>query len=401
MRAWRSLGSLPFLIGACAPPAPPPDPTTAPREAATTTAPLPPPPAEAPAIGPVDTSALEAYFTARFPADQPGIAVLVAKRGQTVFERGYGVADVVTRTPITPRTLFNVGSLTKTVVASAILLLAERGRLSVDDPLSRYFPEFKRPEIAAKVKLRHLLTHTSGLPDVRPVEAQEKLYLTADDAQNWQPITQVAALGFEPGARYEYSNPAFDGLALVIEKITGKDWRLFVHDEIFVPAGMKTSTITFGPHPESGVAHGYKRQGDRLVERDFGEEPTFCAAGNGGVWSSVEELALYEKALASGRILKPETIADARTVKTFPRWSSPKPPEVGWAWRIREVEGLREIGHTGHQGGFMTNYFVVPDKEVLVVFLMNGPGDFDAITGEVHRWLRERKWLDDEVASRR
>jgi len=353
--------------------------------------PVPPP---SPAPPSVDTSALDGFFRARFPADEPGLAVLVAKHGKTVFRAGYGLADISTREPITPQTLFNLGSLSKTFVAGAILILQERGKLSVDDSLSTYFPGFKHPELAAKVQLRHLLTHTSGLPDNRPVAAQREFYLTARDAENWYPVTQADALEFEPGSRFAYSNPAFDALALIVEKVSGTKWQTFVRDEIFLPAGMRTSTITDGPHPERGVAHGYGRVGDEWRERDYGEEPTFAAAGNGGVWSSVEELARYEQALRDGVFLRPATVADARTVKTFANWASEATPMIGWSWFVRDVDGMREIGHTGSQGGFLTNYFIVPDKDVLVVFLMNGSGDFDAVNDELHRWLGEQRWLE-------
>lgn len=348
----------------------------------------------APAPAPVDTSALDAYFREHFPADQPGIAVLVAKGGRTVFAAGYGLADLKTREPITPKTLFNVGSLSKTFVASAILILHERGKLSVDDPLSKYFPGFKRPELARKVTLRHLLTHTSGLPDIRKVDENPDFYLSARDAENWAPILEAEALEFEPGAQFAYSNPAFNGLALIVEKVSGRKWQTFVRDEIFLPSGMTTSTITDGPHPETGVSHGYVLVDGALREFDYGEYPTFAAAGNGGVWSSVEELAQYEQAHREARFLRAATIADARTVKTFDRWSSAEPPMIGWSWWIGDVDGVRQIGHTGHQGGFSTQYFILPDKDVLVVFLFNGPGEFKAITAELHRWLAEKAWLD-------
>jgi CubicO group peptidase (beta-lactamase class C family) len=365
-----------LIVSACREPAPPP------------AAPQPP------AASPVDTSALDAYFTANFPADQPGIAVLVARRGQTVFAGGYGLADLQTREPITTRTLFNLGSLSKTFVASAILLLQERGKLSVDDTLDRYFPAFKNPALAAKVQIRHLLTHTSGLPDNRNVDAQPDFYLTARDAENWYPITQADALDFEPGSRFAYSNPAFDGLALIVEQLAGRPWQAFVRDEVFLPAGMPTSTITDGPHPTTGVAHSYVRVDDAWQERDYGEVPTFAAAGNGGVWSSVEELAHYEAALRAGRVLEPATVADARTIKTFPNWTSAEPPTVGWSWFIRDVDGRREVGHTGSQGGFLTQYFTIPDDDILVVFLTNAPADYAAVTTELRRFVRETRWPD-------
>jgi CubicO group peptidase (beta-lactamase class C family) len=351
-----------------------------------------------PAVPAVDTSDLDAFFRARFPADGPGIAVLIAKRGETVFSAGYGLADLETREPITTHTLFNLGSLSKTFVSNAILILQDRGKLSVDDTLARYFPGFAHPELAEQVRLRHLLTHTSGLPDNRRVDENPDFYLTARDAENWAPVMKADAFDFEPGSRYAYSNPAFDALALIVEQVSGTRWQSFVHDAIFVPAGMETSTITDGPHPDSGVAHGYVKENGAWKEYDYGEYPTFAAAGNGGVWSSVDELAKYELALRDGTFLSKETIADSRTVKTFPNWTSTDPATVGWSWFIEEFHGILEIGHTGHQAGFLTQYQVVPAKDVLIVFLINGhddtPESFKVVNAELHRWLGEHNWLD-------
>src|ERR1041384_2021049 len=188
-------------------------------------------------------------------------------------------------------------------------MLRDEGKLSLEDSLIKYFPEFKNKDIARKVKIKHLLTHTSGLPDLRPVEEQWEFYLTANDAQNWQPVTQADSLEFEPGSRYKYSNPAFNALALIIEKVSGQKWQDFVAERIFKPAGMTASTITDGSHPETGVSHGYVLENDKWSELDYGEEPTFCAAGNGGVWSSAEELFKYQKALENA------TFSNAATIK--------------------------------------------------------------------------------------
>ncbi len=346
------------------------------------------------AAEPEGVDALDAYLRDAFPADEPGIAVMIARGDEVVFSRGYGLADLDTGEPIGASTLFNVGSLSKTFVAGAVLILVERGELSLDDPLSKYFPDFKHPELAQRVQLQHLLTHTSGLPDNRPVEEEREFYLTARDAENWYPITQADALEFEPGSRYAYFNPGFNALALIVEQVTGKKWQAFVRDEIFLPSGMLTSTITDGPHPETGVAHGYRRWMGQWRENDYGEVPTFAAAGNGGVWSSVAELRLYERALQRAVFLSAETIADARTVKTFDNWASDAPPEIGWSWFITEAAGRRHIGHTGGQGGFSTNYFVIPDKDLHVAFILNNGGGLRETTDEIYRWLGAAGYLD-------
>jgi CubicO group peptidase (beta-lactamase class C family) len=338
---------------------------------------------------------LDGYFRGQFPPDEPGGAVLVAKRDRVVFARGYGLADLKTRQPISTQTLFNLGSITKTFVANAILLLQEQGKLSVEDNLLTYFPGFKHKDIASQVKLKHLLTHTSGLPDNREVAKNVAFYLTAKDAESWYPVTQADALVFEPGSRFEYSNPAYNALALVIEQVSGTKWQTFVKDKIFRPAGMTTSTITDGSHPETGVAHGYVKEHGQWAEADYGEVPTFAAAGNGGGWSSVEDLARYEQALRKSVFLSPGTIADSRTVKQFSNWVDANPPKVGWSWFVKQTDDqLLSIGHEGSQGGFLCSYLTLPEKDILIVILTNTPRDEKALVHEVMQALKQVNWLD-------
>lgn len=339
--------------------------------------------------------ALDTYMNALIADDQPGGAVLVMRDTSVIFSKGYGLADLVTRERITPKTLFNLGSISKTFVAYGILVLQSQGKLSVEDSLTRYFPDFKNKEIARKIKIRHLLTHTSGLPDNRPFQRDSVFYLTADDAQNWYPVTQTDTLEFEPGTRYHYSNPAFNGLALIIEQVSGRKWQSFIADIIFKPSGMATSTITDGAHPESGVSHGYSRVAGNWVEDDYGEEPTFCAAGNGGIWSSTVELAKYELAIRRSLFLDKPSIDSSAVIKTFPGWLDSTPPFIGWSWFIDQTpDGLKVISHTGHQGGFAAYYITVPEKKILVVVLFNAPYDVYAFREQVTAMLINHRWLD-------
>jgi len=340
---------------------------------------------------------LDDHFQATYRPDEPGAAVLLMKGDNVVFAKGYGLADLKTREPITTKTLFNLGSISKTFVASAILILQERGKLSVEDSLVQYFPAFKNKDIARQVKIKHLLTHTSGLADNRHVSDDTVFYLTAKDAENWYPETQLDALSFAPGSRYEYSNPAFNGLALIVEQVSGQPWQTFVKTNIFNPSGMTTSTITNGAHPEHGVSHGYVLNHGQWTEDDYGEEPTFAAAGNGGVWSSVEELARYEQAFRQAKFLKPETIREARTIKEYPQWTSAEKPFIGWPWFITQEDSVTLIGHPGSQGGFLTNYVSIPEKGIFFVILCNAPREayeMSTTTRFVLSELKKQNWLD-------
>jgi len=340
---------------------------------------------------------LDSLYTKTFPAQDPGAAILVMKNDSVLFAKGYGIADVMTKEPITPKTLFNLGSISKTFVSNAILMLQEQGKLSVGDSLYKYFPGFKNKEIAQRIKIKHLLSHTSGLPDNRQVSKDTVFYLTAKDAENWAPVMQTDTLVFETGARFEYSNPAFNALALIVEQVSGMKWQTFIEENILKPSGMSTSTITDGPHPESGVSHAYNKIQGEWKEDDYGEEPTFPASGNGGVWSSVEELAKYELAIRNAVFLKPETIAQSKTIFRPANWMSETPPAVGWSWFIGQTtDSLKTVGHTGSQGGFVANFVTVPDKKILFVILCNTPRDIETDATVVLDLLKERNWLDPQ-----
>ena len=340
------------------------------------------------------SSRIDSLFSSFLKTDEPGGAVLIAKGEQIIFSKGYGIADINTKELITPHTIFNTGSVSKTFVSNAILLLQQRNLLSVDNNLLKYFPDFKNKKIAEQVQIKHLLSHVSGLPDNREVSKNHDFYLTADDAQNFAPVQQADKLEFAPGSRYKYSNPAFNALALIIEKITGSKWQQFVRTEIFDKAAMTESDITDGSHPETGVAHGYEKQNGGFKELDYGEEPTFCAAGNGGIWCSVTDLHKYYLALQKPAFLNKEIIAKSMQVKIFENWSSEKEPNNGYSWFItKTINGLERIGHTGSQGGFRANFQFIPEKKIFVGMLFNTPHNYDILMEKIEQILKEENYL--------
>lgn len=333
---------------------------------------------------------LDHYLEAQVAPDAPGIAVLVAGPGlKPLFSKGYGLADLKTREPITPQTLFNLGSFTKTMVALGILQLQQQGRLSVEDALLRYFPGFRKPEIVREIRIKHLLSHTSGLPDNRPVSRDSLFFLTANDAQNFAPLLDNNSLEFTPGSRFAYSNPAFNGLALILEQVTGRKWQDYLKETLFQKAGMPRSLFTDGAFPDSGVAHGYQYLKNSWVEYDYGEYPTFCASGNGGAWSSVEELLRYERALQQHRLLNESLTRMARSVYHPENWGDSTAPFTGFDWFIRPLDGWNTIGHTGDQGGFRADYVYYPDQGYLLISLSNGSHDLAAVRSQVAALLKK------------
>ncbi|WP_405206945.1 serine hydrolase domain-containing protein [Aquimarina sp. LLG6339-5] len=329
---------------------------------------------------------LDILFSKEFSINEPGAAVLLIKGKRKLFEKAYGISDVKTKEKITPNTVFNTGSISKTFVANGILILQERGLLSIDDPIHKYFPDFDNPEIAKKVTIKHLLSHTSGLPDLRNVRENPEYFITAKDTANFEPIKRAENLLFEPGEKFKYSNPSYNGLALIIEQVAKQKWQQFIIDNIFIPSEMHTSKITDGDHPKTGVAHAYnKDQKGGYQESDYGEVPTFAASGNGGIWSSINELVNYEKALQTQVFLSAKTVKQSRTVFNPPNWNDTTAPNVGYSWFLGLNGILRSnidkeittpiVSHTGSQGGFRAFYISFPEKEITYVMLANRPMD--------------------------
>ena len=330
------------------------------------------------------SSDLDNIFDSVFKANEPGGAVLIAKEGKIIYEKGFGIEDINTKKAITTNTLFNVGSISKTFVAFGILQLVKEKKLYLQDNIYKFFPDFKDSLLAKKIKIYHLLTHTSGLPDIRNVEGDSVFFLTAKDEENWAPIKKADSLEFEPGERFNYSNPAFNALALIIEKVSGMKWQDYIQKNIMVPSGMQTSTITDGPHPESGVSHGYIFDGKNYLEKDYGEEPTFAASGNGGVWSSVNELWKYEQAIQKNVFLDSDWTKSSRTIfNPFDNWKDSIPPFIGFCWFITRSNNENMIGHTGSQGGFRADYVWLPEKKIFYVILCNTPKPLGALRSKV------------------
>jgi len=342
---------------------------------------------------------LSKVFDSEFVEDEPGGSLLIKKGDQTIFQQNYGIADIESNEKITAHTIFNTGSISKTFVANGILILAEQSKLKLNDPISKYFPDFENQDIIQHITIQHLLTHSSGIPDLRPVRQNREFYLTAKDAANFAPLKSVKELDFDPGSQFQYSNPAYNGLALIIEKVAKQPWQDFIAENIFVPAGMDESTITNGAHPTSGVAHAYVKNKGNYVESDYGETPTFAAAGNGGVWCSVLDLAKYEAATQQHRFLDKELVAASRTVWDSGTWSKSTPPFLGFGWWVNGnlLTDYTDdyVYHTGSQGGFRAFHVYLPNQDILLIGLFNRPIDnLGQLINQIVDILRKSNWAN-------
>ena len=322
---------------------------------------------------------LDSIFAETFTPDAPGGSIFIQQGDKTLYAKSFGLSDMEKKIKYSASTVQNLGSISKTFVSYGVLILANEHKLSLDDPIIKYFPDFKNKAIAQKVTIRHLLTHTSGLPDLRETERDSIFYLTAMDAENWAPIKLADSLKFEPGSHYEYSNPAYNGLALIIEQVSGIKWQDFIKKNIFTPAGMHHSDIQDGAHPSENVAHGYRKINGQWAEYDYGEYPTFAAAGNGGVWSSIDDLRKYADAFKNNLIVDAKTNTLATEPWKADNWKGETEPWKGMAWfnhksylhGTNPAEQYTVIEHSGDQGGFRAHLLMIPEPDITIIWLTN------------------------------
>jgi D-alanyl-D-alanine carboxypeptidase len=303
----------------------------------------------------------------------PGAAVAVVYHGQIVFMKAYGMADVARGIANSPGTIFRLASVTKTFTAVAVLQLVEGGKLKLDDPLSKFVPDFPN---AGKIRISHLLSHTAGVPDFIPYDEVKK-----------------RPLEFEPGSRINYSNNGYYLLGRVIEKVSGQPWDEYLRDHIFLPLGMKHSgydrTVEL-----AGRATGYLAAADGTYQPIAPQDALGAYAG-GGLYSTVEDMALWAGGLASGKLLPAGTLERASTPGLL---SDGRRTAYGFGWMTATYRGLREVGHGGDITGFNTYFARYPDEKLTVIVLSNvgmrPPGPLPIAADLVHRiaevWLEDR-----------
>lgn len=324
-------------------------------------------------------------------ADGPGVAICVRQPGKLLFQKGYGLSNVEDGTPITPRTMFELASVTKSFTAVAVLILHEQGKLSIDDDVRRHLPELPEYNKARPIRLRDLLQHVSGLPDymgLEDVPVRNKSYwVDADYAADFARQRAKHPLDFPTGARYEYNNTNYMLLGLVVERVARQSFGTFLREAVLTPAGMQNSFVYESPTavpkqagPASTPAIGYEWGKKRSAWRpSWGCPParqeTLLTVGDGGLWSNLHDMAQWDIALREGKLLKPATMQLA-LAPSKTRDGETNQYGLGWSLYPDGAGGLTGYGHDGSWGGFRTSYYRYLAADRTTVILSNR-GDFD------------------------
>jgi CubicO group peptidase (beta-lactamase class C family) len=340
---------------------------------------------------------LDALLSKAVAPGQPGMAVLVKKAGTVLFLKGYGLTKLEGSRPITPETDFRLASVTKQFTAMAVMLLVRDGKLRYDSALTEVFPEF--PEYGKTITVRHLLTHTAGLPDYEDLmDRVEK-----STGKRWSPEHQIQDQEvlelleketrgkFAPGTSWAYSNSAYVVLGLLVAKVSGVSYPEFLERRIFSPLEMR-NTLAYqkGKNEIPHRAFGHSREHGNLILTD--QSSTSATLGDGGVYSNLEDLSTWDEALANHTLLAAEAMQAALTPVKLARGREPhwpaepdgdnlapgKPVSYGFGWFLDAYPGHPRMWHSGTTIGFrnVIERFTM-DRDRLTIVILSNRADFD------------------------
>jgi len=337
-----------------------------------------------------------------------GTVTIVVSRDKVIDLQAVGQADVANGTPMKPDSIFWIASMTKPVTATAVMMLQEEGKLSVEDPVAKYVPELKdlktRDGKPANLTLRHLLTHTSGMS-----EASNEQSANAQKLADLIPIYATQPVRFEPGTKWEYCQSGINTLGRIVEVVSGKPFQDFLQERLFTPLGMKDTTFYLSAEQVSRLAKSYKRNNDGKLE----ESPIFFLSGhspnsrqrypaaNGGLFSTAPDygrfcqMILNNGQLDGRRYLKPESVKQMCSVQTPDNIKTGFTEGNGWGlgWCVvRQPQGVTEKlspGSFGHGGAYGTQAWIDPVKGVAYVMMTQRANFPNSDASDVRKGFQE------------
>lgn len=318
--------------------------------------------------------AVDALFAGYTGTAVPGASVIVIRDGRVIFRSAYGMADLERGVPATTRTDYRLASVTKQFTAMAIMLLAGDGRLRYDQPVREILPEL--PPAAAGVTIRHLLNHTSGLldyedliPDTQTVQVHDRDVLSLLAAHD--------SVYFPAGTRYRYSNSGYCLLALVVERVSGTPFAGFLQERIFSRLGM-AGTVAHRDGVDTVPRRAYGYAPDSGGFRPSDQSVTSATLGDGGVYTSVEDLVRWDRALYTNELVDQAALRLATTPPALPGDST----QYGFGWFVDAYRGVRRWRHTGETSGFRNAIQRYPERRFTVIVLTNRNGGDPATAAE-------------------
>ena len=310
------------------------------------------------------TDAIDTYIRGEMTKQRiPGLALLVSRGGQVIRAQGYGLANVELEVPVKPETIFQSGSMGKQFTATAVMMLVEEGKIGLEDPLTKYFPD--APPSWKKVTICEVLSHTAGFTDYPRSFDMRKDYTEAEQLK----IVESIPLAFPPGTSWSYSNLGFLTLGILIHKVTGEFYGNFLQERIFRPLDMRTTRIISEADIVPNRSAGYRLVNGELKNQEW-VSPTVNTTADGSLYFSIMDLAKWDAALYTEKLLKRSSLEEMWTVAKLSN-RQPNSGHYGFGWFIETKAGHRVVEHEGAWQGFETQISRYVDDKLTVVVLTN------------------------------
>jgi CubicO group peptidase (beta-lactamase class C family) len=307
---------------------------------------------------------LDALMSAEYPEDEPGITVLVAKEGEVLFRKAYGMANLELDVPMKPEMVFEIASITKQFTAVAILMLVEEGKLSLEDDIRKFIPDY--PTHGHTITVHHLLTHTSGIKDYGSIQGiwdKARLDHTSEEILDY---FKNEPMDFDPGEKYLYNNSAYFLLGMIIEKVSGLPYPEFLENKIFSPLGMENSYYGSQKRIIPNRAYGYQKGKEGWVNAEYVSMTNPGAAGS--IMSCVDDLLTWNQALLENKLISAGSMRKAISNYTL---NDGKSINYGYGWALSKVQGSPTYEHGGGIFGYLTKALYLAEEKVYVTTLSN------------------------------
>lgn len=311
------------------------------------------------------SKAIDEFIKTKYAADKPGASVLVTENGKVLLRKAYGLSDVDLKASLTPDHTFKIGSITKQFTASAVLRLEEQGKLSLQDNITKYLPDY--PTHGKNITIEHLLTHTSGivsytsLPAIMDKDSKAKAFTQQEIIKNFKDLP----LEFDPGEQFKYNNSGYFLLGSIIEKVTGITWSEYLKKNFFTPFNMTNTSAT-----EEGVvnlAPGYVKGSDeKFVKADYIHPAIPFAAG--AIFSTVDDLRKWNEALFNNKVINKQSQKKAWDPLTL---NNGKKESYAYGWALLKLENDKVIAHGGGIDGYLSYALYAPAKKICIIILSN------------------------------
>lgn len=323
---------------------------------------------------------IDSAISVHFKKDEPGIAAIAAVNGKIVFRNGYGSANIELGVTIEPHMVFRIASITKEFTAVMTMMLVEQGKITLDDDITKYLPDY--PTRGQPITIRHLLSHTAGLVHFSRLETFQKRIREDFTVQETIDLFKDEPLLFAPGERYSYSSSGYVLLGAIIEKVSGKTYERALKENIFDVIGLKHTLLGGNDRIIPGRVSGYTKINGELANDSI---VTMTAAfSTGGLLSSVDDLAIWDEALYADILLNDES---KKLMWTRQILNDGKEADYGLGWQLSSFLGHRTVGHSGSIDGFRSLALRVPDKHIFVAVCANNDSPEKGVTFLVKKIL--------------